>query len=124
MGEIGIKVIKNYKTLMIWNRVFCTNEKFPHLNYYIEMGKTDEPLFLESFPEAKIELNEWAILNIKDLNCEIIGVELKHKILPEIYTTYLQECKLNNQQLSYHDFLRLYHLKSISDSTIWRWMRF
>ena len=124
IGEIGIKFIINYKTGMTWNRVFRVNEMFPHPNYYIEMGETDEPLFLESFPEAKIKLNEWATLNIKDLNCETIGVKLKQKNLPEIYTTYLQEFKPNNQHLSYHNFLKLFHLKSISDSTIWRWMRY
>ena len=68
MGEIGIKVITNYKTVMTKNRVFRVNKMFPHPNNYIEMGKTDEPLFLESFPEAKIKLNEWARLNIKDFN--------------------------------------------------------
>ena len=96
MSEIGIKVIKNYKTIMQWNRVFRTNEMFPHPNYYIEMGKSDQPVLLETFPEVKLELNKWAKLNITNLNCENIGIELKKNILPNTYETYLQECSLDN----------------------------
>ena len=124
LSELGIRVIKNYKTIMEWNRIFRTNEMFPHPNYYVEMGKSDQPVFLESFPEVKLELNEWVKMNLANLNCENIGIQLKQKILPNIYQTYLQECGLDNHQLSFNDFLRMFHLKSISDSTIWRLMKY
>ena len=32
IGETGIKAIKNYKTIMIWNRIFHINKIFSHLN--------------------------------------------------------------------------------------------
>ena len=56
MSEIGINVIKSYQTTMQWNRLFRKHEVFPHPKYYVEMGKTDKPLFLETFPQVKIEL--------------------------------------------------------------------
>ena len=103
------------------NGIVCFVSKvFPHPNYHIEMGKSDQPVFLESFPEVKLELNQWARSNITNLNCENIGIELKQNILPKTYQTYLQEFQPNNHQLSYADFLRLWHLKSISESTVWR----
>ena len=37
MHEIGVKIISDYKTIMVWNRIFRVNEIFPHPNYYIEM---------------------------------------------------------------------------------------
>ena len=74
LGEIGIKVIKNHKTIMQWNRVSRVNEVFPHPNYYIEMGKSDQPALLETFPEVKVELNKWAKLNITNFNFENIGI--------------------------------------------------
>ena len=77
MDEIGIKTIKDYQTIMKWNRVFCTNYIFPHPNYYVEMGKSDQPVFLETFPEVKLELTTWAKLNLSNLCCESIGVQLK-----------------------------------------------
>ena len=58
LSEVGLNVITNYRTIMKWNRVFRTNEMFPHPNYYVEMGKTDQPVFLETFPEVKVELNK------------------------------------------------------------------
>jgi len=124
LSEIGVHVITNHRTIMIWNRVFRTNEMFPHPNYYVEMGKTEEPAFLESFPEVKMELSKFAKLNMQNLNCENIGNHLRNNIIPQIYQTHLEECQLNNHQLSYADFLRIFHLKSISESTVWRWMKF
>ena len=103
MSEIGINVIKSYQTIMQWNRVFRKHEVFPHPNYYVEMGKTDEPLFLETFPQVKIELCEWASKNIDKLSCESIGNELRQKIIPKTYNSYLQECVDN--QPSMNDFL-------------------
>ena len=43
---------------MEWDRVFCSNEMFHHPNYYVEMGKSDQPIFLQSFLEVKLKLNE------------------------------------------------------------------
>ncbi len=62
MSEIGIHVMTNYRTIMIWNRVFRTNEMFPHPHYYVEMGKTEQPVFLESFPEVQMELSKFVKL--------------------------------------------------------------
>ena len=55
------------------------------------MEKTDKPLFLETFPQVKIELCKWAAKNIDKLCCESIGNELRQKILPDIYHSDLQE---------------------------------
>ena len=107
MGEMGIQIIKNYKTIMGWNRIFRTNEMFPHPNYYIEMGKSDQPVFLESFPEVKLKLNEWIKMNLEHLNCENIGIQIKKNILPDIYNAYLLDCGLDNHQLSFNNFLKI-----------------
>ena len=59
-----------------------------------------------------------------NLNYENIGVQLKQNIPPNTHETYPQEYTLDNHQLSYEDFLKLFHLKSIPNSTIWRWMKY
>ncbi len=124
LNEIGINVMTNCRTIMIWNQVFCTNEIFSYAKYYVEMGKTEQPIFLESFPEVQMELSKFAKLNMQNLNCEVIGNHLRNNIIPQIYQTHLEECQLNNHQLSYADFFRLFHLKFISESTVWRWMKY
>ena len=97
MNEIGIKLVKNARTLMQWNRVFRHQEVFPHPNYYVEMGKTDKPIFLQTFPQVKFELSNWATKNLNNLNCETVGNELRQKIIPEIYKSYHVDA---NEELS------------------------
>ena len=55
MSEVGVKLIRNANILMQWNCVFRKHEMFPHPNIYVEMGKTETPIFLETFPEIKIK---------------------------------------------------------------------
>ena len=104
MSEMGIKIIKNYKTIVEWNRIFRTNEMFPQPNYYIEMGKSDQHFFLETFPEVKLKLNEWAKSTLEHLNCENIVIQIKQNILPNTYQDYLLDCGLDNHQLFFDDF--------------------
>ena len=111
--------------LIFWRwksiHVLIVASSAPHPNDHVQMGKSDKPIFLESFLEANLKLNKWIKSNSTNLNCENIGIELKQNILPNTYKTFLQEeCKLNNHQLSYKDSLKLFHPKSISDSTTWR----
>ena len=81
------------------------------------MGENEEPLFLETFTQVKIELCKWATENIDKLNFEPIGNELHQNNISKIYNSYLEEC-VDNQQLSMNDFLKSFNLKSISESTI------
>ena len=98
---------------MQWNRIFCKHKVFPHPNHYVEMGKNDEPLFLETFPQVKMELCKWATENIDKLSCESIGNELRQKIIPKIFNSYLEE-SVDNQQLSMNDFLKSLNHKRMS----------
>lgn len=63
------------------------NSDYP--NVYIEMGKSDLPLFLETFPEVKIEFSKWANANIARItgSCDSVAVHLGEKIVPKIYKT-------------------------------------
>ena len=45
MCKIGIKIVSDYKIIMIWNRIFRVNEIIPHPTYYIEMGELNQPIF-------------------------------------------------------------------------------
>ena len=64
---------------MQWNCVYRKNEVFPHPNYYVEMGKTDEPILLQTFPQVKIELCNWVTSNFDKLSCETVGNKLRQK---------------------------------------------
>ena len=99
LSEIGIKVINDYKTIMQWNRVFCVNKMFPHPNHYIKMGKSDQPVFLESFLEVKLELNKWVKLNITNWIYE--NMELR---LLKIFFQINEELTVKNMHLAIINF--------------------
>ena len=57
---------------MQWNRIFRENEIFCHPNIYVELGKTETPLFLETIPEVKLESSKFARNNVNGLSCDVI----------------------------------------------------
>ena len=122
MSQVGVSYIKNANTIMQWNRIFRRSEIFPHPNIYVEMGKSETPLFIETFPEVRVELSKFARNNINQLNCETVTLHLRENIVPKIYENMKKDCHVNNQP-TYLDFLAAFNLKSISSVTTWRWMK-
>ena len=122
MSQVGVSYIRNANTIMQWNRIFRNNEIFPHPNIYVEMGKSETPLFLETFPEVKVELSKFARNNVNQLNCETVTLHLRENIVPKIYEKMKKDCQVDNQP-TYQDFLAAFNLKSISSVTTWRWMK-
>lgn len=110
--------------IMRWNVIFRVNEKFPHPNYYIELGKVYVPLFLESFPESKIKLRKWANRHLETISCEAVANEMKRNIIPKIYDTYVRSLPPHQNKPSYESFLNCFGLKKICVSTVWRWMHY
>ena len=121
MHDIGIRKIANSKTVMQWNQNFRVAENFPHPNIYIQMNKTYQSPFLETFPEVKLEIIQWTRKNIGSINCELVMIHLREKIVPIIYKSYLEDYKLpHNSKPTFEDFLQLFNLKIISHNTTWR----
>ena len=79
MNEVGIRTITNSKTVMQWNRIFRVNENFPHPNIFIEMDKTYRSPFLDTFPEAKLQIIQWGKENIGNISCESVMMHLREK---------------------------------------------
>ena len=97
---------------------------FPPPNVNIKLGNTFHSELIESFPEIKMIIKDWANDNLDVLNCENVGNCIRNNAIPIIYKIYLSEdCDSVDEALSQVDFLQLFKLKSISNSRIWRWMR-
>ena len=107
---------------MQWNRIFRENEIFPHPNIYIDMGKTENPPFLETFAEIIFELRQFARNNENGLSYEAVTLHLQECIIPKIYENLKKDCEVNNQP-AYQEFLQCFHVKSISSVTAWRWLK-
>ena len=68
MSQVGVSYIKNANTIMQWNQIFRRSEIFPHPNIYVEIGKSETSLFIETFPEVRVELSKFARNNVNQLN--------------------------------------------------------
>ena len=117
----GLTLINNPNILMKWNRFFRINEIFPHPNNYIEMGRKYHSPFLDSFPEAKLSLRDWANDNLDILSCQAVSIQLQQNIIPNIFNSLPDD--LQAEGLTYKNFLNHYGLKSITSQTAWRWMK-
>ena len=105
---------------MKWNRLYHLNEKFPHPNINIEIGNTYHSEFIEAFPEIKLLIKKWANTNLDTLNCENIEKYIRNDAIPHIYSTHVSEdCDSGDKPLSQSEFLQLFGLKNVSNSTVW-----
>ena len=58
------------------------------------------------------------------MSCEYVGLEIRGKIIPIIYVPILDELNISSNELSMNEFLFEYGLKSVCNTTIWKWMKF
>ena len=59
--------------------------------------------------------------NLDKLNCENVGNCIRNEIIPKILT-FLNNVTMIHNTLSQNNFLKLFGLKNICYSTVWRWM--
>ena len=75
------------------------------------MGKSDKPLFCQTFPEVNSELHKWAKAKVAGNNCDSVSNYLRDKIILKVHKTYLDVCGYSNNQLLMDDFLKNFELK-------------
>jgi hypothetical protein len=127
LATLGITKIHSARTLGRWNIAFRHDEIFFHPVYRC---KPLEPKLFACFPEVKNKIHSFCQKkeNLASLSVESLRNEIVDTMIPEIYETLLQE------QQEHEDFeeevfwtkeemLAYLGLKSISPSTVWRWMQ-
>ena len=122
LKELSYDSVTNSKNIMSWNRIFRKNEKFPHPNIYVEMGKTYQPQLLEAFPETKIALRQWATVNLSTLNSNKVWNHIKNHVFPNLHEIYLNDCRNYDNQPTLSQFLHSFGLKNFCVTTAWKWM--
>ena len=72
-----------------------------------------------------MKIRRWSNQNLGHLSCENVAVYMREELFPSIYTTYLSENNLhNNNPPTLQQFLMDYGIKNVSVQTAWRWMRY
>jgi len=121
LANAGITTISNERTLCRWSSYFLVNKWFPHLNFYIELGKEFQPKLFEYFPEARDKLKNWMNNNLEILSTERATSYIREELVPEFYEVFKQEnAGSTATKLDFFSFLKV---KTIDPSTMWRWMQ-
>ena len=82
------------------------------------MDKTYRSPFLDTFPEVKLQIIQWARENIGNISYESVMIHLREKIVPKIYNSYLEDyIYTHDNKPTFGNFLHLFNLKIISHKT-------
>ena len=124
LADIGVKRIKNDKTIRRWNIRFRASE---NLNIQLHRSEVEPKIFC-LFPEAKTEFIRYCNSKVKsgELSTEAAYKELSNSILPRCYSNYVIECERNNSEIinTYEDMLQSAYINNLSYSSTWRWLRY
>ena len=74
---------------------------------------TYQPVLFKFVPQVKIEITIWANNHLDLLSCENVGLEIREKIIPKIFQSYLDDMHLKPEDLSLGEFLSDYGLENI-----------
>ncbi len=103
--------------------MFRQEECFPHPNPNVENNRTYQPVLFEFFPQAKIEIKRWANNHLDLSSCNNVVLEIREKVLPKLFQSYLDSMYLKPEDLLLEEFLSDYGLKNVCNTTIWRWIK-
>ena len=84
-----------------------------------------EPKLFNFFPEAKTDIENFCSkeVNLGSLSSESLRNEIKNTILPNCYNQLLEDTKDDASSMpSYDEMIYMLDLKTISLSTVWRWL--
>ena len=61
LNDYGFKATTNSEVVSKWNCVFRLNDKFPHPNPNLRMGKKPKPVLFEVFPNLEARVQEFVM---------------------------------------------------------------
>ena len=119
LADSGITSITNYRTVQVLNIQFREKEKL--MIPYLRSDR--EPKLFSIYPGAKTKFIRFCNQKVSEgiLSTELAWAELKTTIATDCFNEYINEVE-SSSMISYDDFLKLVDLKTISYSTVWRWL--
>ena len=66
----------------------------------MENNRTYQPVLFEFFPQLKVEITRWANTHLDKFSCEVVGLEIREKIIPKFFQSYLEDIHLKPEDLS------------------------
>jgi len=121
MNDNGIELIKTDRPLRMMNIHFKKNEKFLIPNLTTQR----EPKLFSFFPESIGMIKVFCNKQIKggSMSTDAVTSEIRSVILPKLYDNLLIEAGDSKDMMpGYDELLRMLDLKTLSISTVWRWL--
>ena len=81
---MGIITTVSGKTVGDWHRHFRKNDKFPHPNPHVRMGKKPIPALFELFPQLEARVREFIMKHLDCFAVEMLRGELINVMIPKL----------------------------------------
>jgi len=121
LSDTGLDYIKNEKTIRRWHIQFRKGDQFIVPNSKLAR----EPKLFNFFPEARTAIEKYCSkeINLGSLSSEALRNHINTTIIPECYQNMIDDAKEDrNSMPTYMELLHMLDLKTISLSTVWRWL--
>ena len=123
-SRISKSGLQNWRTVQRANVAFRVSGKFPHPNWYIQIGKKPCPCFLAQYPEALPLLQKWASQHLETLSCEMAAMYIRDSLIPLIYKkeqqTDTEDGEPSTEPLTLDEFRQKVNLPSVSVGAAWK----
>jgi hypothetical protein len=126
LNPVGIIQATQHHRVQIWNRIFRISETFPHPNPFAQLGKKPEPQLFQVYPELKEKIELFCKTNLATLTIETLFDHVHSTLIPEIHTIFKRELPQGtpNECYTLEHFFHCFNLKSLSLTTVGRWMHY
>mmetsp|Transcript_27620 Transcript_27620/g.59008 ORF Transcript_27620/g.59008 Transcript_27620/m.59008 type:complete len:743 (+) Transcript_27620:485-2713(+) len=119
INSLGIKTTVSGKTVGDWHRHFRKNDKFPHPNPHVRMGKKPTPALFELFPQLEARVREFIMKHLDCFAVEMLRGELITVMIPKL----MEEMNADGDSESLgYKLLVNYTDKPPSYSSVLRWV--
>ena len=119
LNNDGFEAAANFQVVAKWNRVFRVNEKFPHPNPNVRMGKKPKPMLFEVFPNLEARVHEFVIKNLSHLSVEMVSETLIKVLIPNLMKELVDD---NETGTVAYDLLTEYVTHPPTYNMVLRWM--
>ena len=119
LNDYGFKATTNSEVVSKWNLVFRLNDKFPHPNPNVRMGKKPKPVLFEVFPNLEARVQEF-VMNHLDCFCvEMLREVLIKNMIPDL----IKELELDDETDTVaYELLRDYVIRPPTYNSVLRWL--
>ena len=119
LNNYGCKAATHAEVVAKWNRHFRVNDKFPHPDPNVRMGKKHKPILFEIFPNLEARVHEFVMSRLDCLCVEMVREVVIKDMIPDL----MKELEADNETGTVaYDLLTEYVTHPPTYNMVLRWM--